>query len=98
MIVSFHEVLTRTNSNRACLRRRLIDPYPCRSCTDAPGGLYFARVKIPQTVMRIYMKKYEQRAISKEIIDLKLGDVSCKMLLLFFISKIYIESLMFFVI
>lgn len=58
-----------------------------------PGGAYFARVKIPQGVMRMYVEKYEQRAISKEIIDLKLDDVSCKMFFLFFILKIYIESL-----
>lgn len=43
--------------------------------------------------MRMYVEKYEQRAISKEIIDLKLDDVSCKMFFLFFILKIYIESL-----
>lgn len=44
----------------------------------------------------MYVEKYGQYTISKEIIDFKLGDVSNKMLLVFLISKVYVESLRFF--
>jgi len=47
----------------------------------------------------MYVEKYEQRAISREIIGLKLGDVSCKMLLsLFsiFLSQKFLSSLLLF--
>lgn len=100
-IISLRTLLRSVNADEqqlSVLRRRLIDPYPCRSRTDALGGLYFARVEILQGVMRMYVEKCERHTISKEIIGLKLGNVSCNTLLLFFISKIYVESFKLFII
>lgn len=64
-----------------------------------PRGAVLARVEIPQGVMWMYVEKYEQHTISKEIIDLKLGNVSHKLLLLFFyVQKCLLSILTFFII